>query len=94
MCAGQIVVQFYNSIILANTAGQRRLSAEALAKRVEWLPDLDGTEGTDLAWRLRRMVLRPLPVGIVTQLSRLNYTLACALAKRPTASPATPVTSA
>jgi hypothetical protein len=71
----------YNTIVLANAAGQARLSAEAIAARVDELERLDG--GGSMLWRLRRIVLRPLPVGAVTRLSRLHYALVCALARRP-----------
>jgi SAM-dependent methyltransferase len=68
----------FNTILFANPRGQERLSAEALASRRE--PDaLD--DGGDLAWRLRRAVLGPLPVSVVTGLSRMRYRLVCALGR-------------
>jgi hypothetical protein len=70
----------YNSLIFANAAGQLRLSREALTARVADLAMLDG--GGNLTWRLRKLVLRPLPVGVVTWLSRVHYSMACAIARQ------------
>ena len=70
----------YNSLIFANAEGQMRLSREALSARVADPAKLDG--GGDLAWRLRKLVLRPLPVGVVSWMSRVHYSIACALARR------------
>lgn len=68
----------FNSLLFANEAGQARLSEAARATRVapEALDD-----GGDLAWKLRRAALAPLPVGVVTGLSRLRYRLVIALAR-------------
>ena len=70
----------YNSLIFANAEGQMRLSRQALAARVADPARLDG--GGDLAWRLRKVVLRPLPVGVVTWMSRARYSMACGIARR------------
>jgi hypothetical protein len=79
--AGDVMPWYrYNSLIFANAAGQARLSREALSARIADAAGLDG--GGNLAWRLRKLVLRPLPVGIVTRLSRVHYSVACALARR------------
>ncbi len=78
----------YNSMIFANEAGQKRLSAEAIAGRVERIENLDTAPIGDLAWALRRAILRPLPVAIVTRLSRVHYTLASMLHRHTSARPA------
>jgi hypothetical protein len=70
----------YNSLIFANAAGQLRLSSDALSAMVGDPASLDG--GGNLAWRLRKLALRPLPVGAVTWLSRVHYSLACMLGRR------------
>lgn len=66
----------FNAILYANPAGQARLPAEALARRCLDLAELDVSG--DFAWRMRMAVLRPLPVSVVSFLSRLNYRIACA----------------
>jgi hypothetical protein len=61
----------YNTILYANGAGAKRLAPAALAARVV---DPAGLEsGGDFAWRIRKAVLKPLPVAVVTALSRLRY---------------------
>ena len=70
----------FNSILYANAAGTARLSAAALATRCTDLAMLD--EAGDFGWRLRRRVLAPLPVGVVSWLSRLNYRVQCALPRQ------------
>lgn len=68
----------FNTILFANAVGEARLTDAARATRAA--PDaLD--DGGDLAWKLRRAVLAPLPEPIVTGLSRLRYRLVCALGK-------------
>ncbi len=70
----------YNTVVYANAAGQQRLS---VATRVTRTPDVETlNDAGDLAWRLRAMVLRPLPVAAVTALSRLRYTIASTAARR------------
>lgn len=64
----------FNTIIYANAAGAARLSSAARATKVDTLEDLDG--GGSLAWRARALILRPLPVPMVTALSRLRYRIA------------------
>lgn len=68
----------YNTLVYANAAGIARLAPEALATRVEDINAL--AAGGDLAWRLRRAVLAPLPVPVVTMLSRLRYLAATRMA--------------
>ena len=70
----------FNSIIYANEAGVRRLSAQALSARIADPDDLDG--GGDALWRLRCALLAPLPEPLVTRLSRLRYRMTCALTRR------------
>ena len=67
----------YNTVLYANRAGRDRLSPTALGTRCDDLRQLD-TAG-DIGWRLRLLLLRPLPEPIVTQLSRARYRVACAL---------------
>ena len=74
----------YNSVLYANAAGQARLSPAARAARITELEDLDG--GGNLRWKLRAAVLRPLPVMLVTALSRLRYQIVTAAARPQTAS--------
>ena len=66
----------FNAVVYANAAGQARLSPDALKTRCDDLARLDISG--DLAWKLRMAVLRPLPVQVVSWLSRLNYRIACA----------------
>jgi SAM-dependent methyltransferase len=70
----------YNTVVYANAAGQQRLSDAARAAQPTDLETLN--DAGDLAWRLRAMVLRPLPVAAVTALSRLRYTIASTAARR------------
>jgi len=70
----------YNMIVYANANGAKRLSPAAQSRRVVELTSLDG--GGDLAWRLRRAVLKPWPPGAVTLLSRLRYRIAMTFVKR------------
>ena len=71
----------FNSVLYANPAGQKRLAPTALSARVTQLDELDA--GGDLGWRLRSLLLRPLPVGIVTALSRLRYQVVNATQRAP-----------
>lgn len=64
----------FNTIVYANAAGQARLSRAARATRCADLAKLDVSG--DFAWKLRRTILRPLTVSVVSFLSRLNYRLA------------------
>jgi hypothetical protein len=61
----------YNTILYANAAGADRLVPAALAARVADPARLES--GGDFAWRMRKAVLKPLPVAVVTALSRLRY---------------------
>ncbi|MFZ3224828.1 MAG: hypothetical protein WA230_04855, partial [Xanthobacteraceae bacterium] len=61
----------YNTILYANAAGAERFVPAALAARVADPARLEN--GGDFAWRMRKAVLRPLPVAVVTALSRLRY---------------------
>lgn len=69
----------YNTILYANEAGAARLSEAARATRVVDLRKLD--EAGDLLWRVRKIALRPLPVDLVTKLSRARYRVACELSR-------------
>jgi SAM-dependent methyltransferase len=60
----------YNSLLYASAAGQERLPDEVLSARVLDVSRLEA--GGDLAWRARRAILRPLPVSVVTWLSRVH----------------------
>ena len=71
----------YNMIVFANTSGASRLSAVAQSRRIADLTSLDRVG--DLAWKVRRALLKPWPPGVVTQLSRLHYRLAMTFNKRP-----------
>ena len=70
----------FNMLLYANQAGEARLGANARESRVDRLSDLDS--GGDLLWRLRRILLRPLPQAAVTALSRIRYRFAVARIKR------------
>lgn len=70
----------YNTLIYANEAGRARLSQAALNARVSHPEAI--SSGGSLRWNVRRMVLRPLPVGVVTWLSRMNYSVQRALHRR------------
>jgi hypothetical protein len=61
----------YNTILYANAAGAERIVPAALAARVAEPASLES--GGDFTWRMRKAVLRPLPVAVVTALSRLRY---------------------
>lgn len=69
----------FNTVLYANEAGARRLSEWASATRVADLRKLDAAG--NLLWRMRKIALRPLPVDLVTKLSRMRYRLACAAAR-------------
>lgn len=73
----------FNTILFANPHGEARLSPGARALRCA--PGALG-EGGDLAWKLRRAALAPLPEPVVTGLSRLRYRLVCALGRDGSAS--------
>jgi SAM-dependent methyltransferase len=64
----------YNALLFANPAGVNRLSSEALSFQCQTAQDLNKVG--DMAWRLRLLMLRPLPVGVVSWLSRAHYRLA------------------
>jgi len=66
----------FNPVLYANDQGATRLSPAGLASRSDDLASLD--RGGDLAWFLRRALLRPLPSGLISQLSRLRYRAVCA----------------
>ncbi len=63
----------YNSIVYANFEGQQRMTAQALSSLVQ--VGLPLASYGDWKWRLRLAVLRPLPVSVVTMLSRIHYRL-------------------
>lgn len=61
----------YNVFLFANPRGQVRLSPTARAARLpatEKALDLGG-----IGWRIRKQLLKHLPVATVTSLSRINY---------------------
>lgn len=64
----------YNPILFANPTGMKRLSAEARAFACRNDHDLD--RAGNRAWRLRLLLLRPLPVDVVSWLSRAHYRVA------------------
>jgi hypothetical protein len=66
----------FNTVVYANAAGQARLNAAVAPMRVTNLADLD-TAG-DLVWTLRTTLLRPLPMNVVSALSRARYSLVTA----------------
>ncbi|HUZ67958.1 MAG TPA: class I SAM-dependent methyltransferase, partial [Beijerinckiaceae bacterium] len=70
----------FNAVLYANESGMARLSAIASAARCDTLASLD--RSGDFAWKMRLLVLRPLPVGMVSCLSRLRYRAVCALRSR------------
>ena len=61
----------YNTILYANAAGAERFVPPRLPPRVADPVKLES--GGDFAWRMRKAVLKPLPVAVVTALSRLRY---------------------
>lgn len=75
---GEIAAWYrYNTLIYANSAGEARLSEAARSGRVvdpQAIPS-----GGDLRWTVRRMAMRPLPVGVVSWLSRVHYSIQRAL---------------
>ena len=79
LAANRSVAPWYrfNTVLFANAAGAARLSPMARAAGVDDLRRLDAAG--DLPWRVRRLVLRPLPVGVVSWLSRARYRVACSL---------------
>jgi SAM-dependent methyltransferase len=61
----------YNAFLYANDSGTLRLPASARSTLVA--PETAPARRGDLAWRLRRMALRPLMPSTVTKLSRAKY---------------------
>jgi SAM-dependent methyltransferase len=70
----------FNTLVYANEAGAARLSVQARESRVDRLGDLN--RGPNFVWRVRQILLRPLPEAGVTLLSRLRYRVAVARFKR------------
>jgi hypothetical protein len=64
----------YNPILFANPAGMKLLSPET--QRFQCRNDQDLDRAGNIAWRLRLLLLRPLPVGVVSWLSRAHYRVA------------------
>ena len=61
----------YNSFIYANKAGSQRLSHEALRCLI---PNGQAPPNVSpMPWRLRKMLVKPLPVPVVTRISRWKY---------------------
>ena len=75
----------YNSFLYANGAGERRLSAAALATRVPAGSKAAPVE--DLLWRLRLAALRHLSVEQVAALSRARYRIVTLARNRWTGRP-------
>jgi Methyltransferase domain len=71
----------FNTVVYANAAGQARLDASATNTRVTNLNALDGAG--NLAWRVRLALLRPLPMNLVSALSRLRYSFVTATSRLP-----------
>lgn len=61
----------YNMLLFANDSGRQRLPASMLA--VEILPGQELKDFSNWQWKLRRLALRPLPVPLVSLLSRVHY---------------------
>lgn len=66
----------FNTVVYANEAGQARLVPAATSARVTKLTQLD--HAGDIVWKLRTTVLRPLPMNVVSALSRVRYSLVTA----------------
>jgi hypothetical protein len=66
----------FNTVVYANAAGQARLAATVAPTQVSKLTDLDSAG--DWIWKLRTTVLRPLPMNMVSALSRARYSLVTA----------------
>jgi hypothetical protein len=66
----------FNTVLYANEAGQARLQSAVGVTRVTDLTDLD--HAGDLVWKVRTTVLRPLPINVVSALSRMRYSLVTA----------------
>jgi hypothetical protein len=60
----------FNSLIYANTAGRRRLSAEVLRSEVALEQSLQ--EYASWPWQMRKAVVRLLPYPVVDRLARVN----------------------
>jgi hypothetical protein len=56
----------YNTLIYANAAGQRRVARKALQTKVSQV-----VEAGDLAWRLRKRIVRILPRTAVDRIAIL-----------------------
>lgn len=67
----------YNTFIYANQAGIARLPQEMLDTEI--LPGHAPEDLSDFGWRMRKLILRPLPVAVVTAASRAHYRLRTAL---------------
>jgi hypothetical protein len=66
----------FNTVLFANAAGQARLDDSVATTRVSQLTDLD--HAGDIVWKLRAAILRPLPMKVVSALSRMRYQLVTA----------------
>lgn len=60
----------YNALLYANAKGATRLSETALARKVD--PRARVADGGNFRWRLRRTLLRPLPVSIVSWMATIQ----------------------
>ncbi|WP_035359045.1 class I SAM-dependent methyltransferase [Edaphobacter aggregans] len=64
----------YNPILFANPSGMKCLSPETRALQCQDAQYLD--KAGNMAWKFRLLLLRPLPVGVVSWLSRVRYRVA------------------
>jgi hypothetical protein len=61
----------HNVFLYANETGMKRMTVDAIAHMI---PDGQSpADFSDVSWKLRRLILRRLPVTIVTRLSKLRY---------------------
>jgi hypothetical protein len=69
----------FNTYLYANAAGQKRLSKSILETRV---PDGTSLEiGGDMAWALRRAVVRLIPTGLVKPIAMAKASIEARLRK-------------
>jgi len=63
----------YNSLIFANSKGRLRLSDDILSSEIS--DDHQLVDYSDWKWLFRRLILRRLPISLVTSLAKKNYYL-------------------
>jgi hypothetical protein len=69
----------YNPVVFANQDGMKRLSPQTLVLQCQNPRDLD--KAGNVPWKMRRLILRPLSVGVVSWLARLHYRVASMVGK-------------